>query len=94
MMKAISEIVQLGYMIQNIWQAAPNVWYVCFRSPFEWERWQVQGESLAEAATKAAAMARQRGPALQASEGFRRRTATYFSKHHTNVRPTKKRIRL
>lgn len=90
-MRSLSEINSLGYLIQGIWQAAPQSWYVCFRSPFEWERWQAQGESLAVAATKAAAIARRRGSALEASRPFRKRAAGRF---RTRVKLGRKRIRL
>lgn len=90
-MKAFAEIKSLGYLIQTVWQATHDDWYVYFRSPYEWERWQAHGTSLSEAATKAATMARRRGPALEASLHYRKHAAASF---RTHVKPKRKRIRL
>lgn len=89
-MSGITDILRLGYMIQSIWQVTPREWWVCFRSPFEWETWQAKGSSLAEAATNAALIARKRGPALEASVLYRARVAADFVKKRTKG----KRVRL
>ena len=93
-MNGLTEIHKLGYMIQSIWQDAPDSWWCCIRSPFEWELWQANGKSFAEATKKAAVIARRRGHALEASKAYRARVAARSTKQRVRLEPKKRRNRL
>lgn len=93
-MMGLIRILNLGYMIQSIWQDAPDSWWCCFRSPFEWEQWQAHGKTFTEATKKAAVIARRRGPALHASVAYRARVAARSAKNRVRLEPKRKRTRL
>lgn len=93
-MIGLAEIHKLGYFIQSIHQNAPDSWYVCFRSPYEWALWQAHGKSLAVAAKKAARLALKRGPALEASYEYRARAAARLPRNRERLKPKRRRVRL